>query len=418
MDRSYDVAIVGGGVIGLCTAYYVRKSGASVAVIDKDTFSDGASFVNAGLLVPSHLVPFAAPGVIAQGLKWLADPESPFYIKPRLDMELTRWLWGFQSSCTQENVDRGIPLLRDLALESIRLHDELASLPGFEKIGLVHDGLLMLHNSEKSEKANLYLADLADAAGLDIERFNEAETLAMDPAIRTPMNGSVYFAQDASLDPELFMSAMIGHLRSSGVDLIEREEIVGFDTAQDSIGALKTVTGSIGVGQVVLSTGAWTGIVSRRLGLRIPVQPATGYSITVENPESKLRIPLIITDQKLTITPMLGRIRFGGTLTLVGFDTDIDENRIRPLKRQAKLYCPDLGSNGRSVPSTRSGFRPCTTDGLPIIGRPKNWTNVIVAAGHGMLGMTQAPVTGKIVSDLLSGRNPYIDIRPLSPNRF
>ena len=229
MDEKYDVVVIGGGVIGLCSAYYLRQSGASVAVLDKDDFSDGASWVNAGLLVPSHLEPIAAPGVIAQGLKWLADPESPFYIKPRLDMELTRWLWGFQAACTKKNVERAIPVLRDLALASLELHDDLSNLPGFENTGLTHGGLLMLHNSPNSEKANLARADVAETAGLSIQRLSRTETLSRDPAIRTPMNGSVFFRDDCTFDPEQFMRALIRQLETDGVHLHSETEVTDFE---------------------------------------------------------------------------------------------------------------------------------------------------------------------------------------------
>lgn len=418
MDDRYDVTIVGGGVIGLCCAYYLRQTGASVCVLEKGPFLDGASLGNAGLLVPSHIESYAAPGIITQGLKWLADSESPFYVKPRIDMELTRWLWGFRAACTTENVERGIPVLRDLALASLELHDALARLPGFENTGLEHKGLFVLHNSKKSERSNLALADLAEKAGLRIERLSKEETLARDPGIRTPMNGSVYFEEDASFDSEKFMAALLEHVSSEGVDLIAETEVQSFQNSNGSVTSLQTSSGDIKTDHLVLAAGAWSALLSRKLGFRLPIQPATGYSITVENPGSELRIPVIITDQKVTITPMPGRLRIGGTLTLVGFETKIEPRRVRPLQRQVKLYCPDIESGEKDMPDTWSGFRPCTNDGLPIIGRAKKWKNVIVASGHGMLGMTQGPITGKLVAELCENSSPGLDISALSPNRF
>jgi len=418
MNDRYDVTIVGGGVIGLSCAYYLRQTGASVCVLEKGPFLHGASMGNAGLLVPSHIESYAAPGIIAQGLKWLADPESPFYIKPRIDMELTRWLWGFQAACTKENVARGIPVLRDLALAGLELHDALARLPGFENTGLEHNGLFVLHNSHKSEKANLALADAAEKAGLRIERLSEEETLERDPGIRTPMNGSVYFQEDACFDSEKFMTALLEHVKIKGVDLIEETEVLGFRNSNGVVTSLQTSAGEIKTDHVVLAAGAWSSLLSQKLGFRLPIQPATGYSITVENPGSELKIPVIITDQKVTITPIPGRLRFGGTLTLVGFDSEIDSQRVRPLQRQVELYCPDIESGEKDMPETWSGFRPCTNDGLPIIGRAEKWKNVIVASGHGMLGMTQGPITGKLVAELSENRSPRLDISALSPNRF
>lgn len=417
-EYQYDVAVLGGGVIGLCAAYYIRKTGQTVAVVDRGSFSDGASHVNVGLIVPSHFEPLAAPGVIAQGLKWLANPESPFYIKPRVDLELTRWLLGFQSNCTQENVDRCAPLLRDLALESLRLHVELAALPGFEQIGFAHNGLLVLHTSDKSRMANLNLADAAETVGLEVERLDHASTLDLEPEIRTPMSGSILFRQDASFDPERFMAALVGELRREGVDLLEHTDVSGMTRSKSSVSALETDGAPIHARQFVLAGGAWTAGLGKMLDVRIPIQPAKGYSITVDNPENALKIPVMISERKIIITPMPGRIRFGGTMTFEGFDTSVDEIRTRPLKRTVELYCPELEATGRPVPSARSGFRPCTTDGMPVVGRPRNWDNVVVAAGHGTLGMTNGPITGKLVADLLSETPSSIDITPLSPNRF
>ncbi|GMQ82035.1 MAG: FAD-dependent oxidoreductase [Rhodothermia bacterium] len=418
MDKKYDVVVVGGGVIGLCSAYYLRLSGASVVVLDKSDFSDGASWVNAGLLVPSHLEPIAAPGVIAQGLKWLADPESPFYIKPRIDMELTRWLWGFQAACTKKNVERAIPVLRDLAFASLELHDELAKLPGFENTGFKHGGLLMLHNSLKSEKANLALADLAETTGLMVERLSESETHELDSGIKTPMKGSVLFREDCTLDPEQFMRALIRQLKADGVHFFSQTEVTDFDSDSDRISTVKTKNKPVAADHVVLCAGSWSGLLGNKLGIRLPIQPATGYSITIENPSSQLRIPVVVTDEKVAVIPMAGRLRIGGTLTLVGFDEKIDTRRTIPLQRQARLYCPEFSTDDTPLPATRSGFRPCTIDGLPAIGKADEWKNVIVASGHGMLGMTQGPITGQIVADLVAGTQPSVDISSLNPNRF
>ena len=418
METKYDVVIIGGGAVGLCAAHFLRKESARVAVVDQTSFADGASWVNAGLLVPSHIEPIAAPGVITQGLKWLADPESPFYIKPRVDMDLTRWLWGFQAACTDKNVENAIPILRDLALASLELHGEMAGSPGFEKVELARDGLLMLHNSEKSERSNLALADMADDAGLSVKRLTKDETLDMEPAVRTRMNGAVLFRDDAAFDPEEFMKALVGAQKRDGVDFIPETAVKDFETSNGRVVAVRTDSGSISGDHFVIAAGAWAGLLCKKLDCRIPIEPATGYSITIENPESNLKIPVIVTDQKLTVTPMPGRLRFGGTLTLVGFDEKIDARRIRPLERQARLYCPELDASGRPLPAPRSGFRPCTTDGLPVIGKPSAWPNVIIASGHGMLGMTEGPITGQLVADLFVQRKSNIDISALSPDRF
>ncbi len=418
MEKQFDVVIVGGGVIGLCSAYYLSQSGASVAVMDCGTFEDGASWVNAGLLVPSHVESIAAPGVVTQGIKWLSNPESPFYIKPRFDLDLTKWLWGFQASCTEENVERSIPLLRDLALESLVLHAELNRLSGFEGIGLSNTGLLMLHNSSDSKKANLELADVARDTGLNVVSLSREETLAREPAIATSITGSVFFSQDQLFDPERFMASLIAEVASAGVVLMARTTVESFVTRGSHVSAVITDAGPVSCNELVLAAGSWTGLLADKLGLKVPMQPGMGYSITAENPSSDLKIPLVLTDERISVTPMPGRLRVGGTMTLVGFDSTVDPVRIRPLERVLRSLCPETADDQNGMPAARSGFRPCTVDGLPAIGRSAKCPNVIVAAGHCMLGMTQGPITGKLVSEISAGRTPSIDLTLLSPDRF
>jgi D-amino-acid dehydrogenase len=379
---------------------------------------DGASYVNAGYLVPSHIEPMAAPGVIAQGLKWLANPESPFYIKPRFDLDLTAWLLGFQAACTRDNLRRSIPLLRDLALEGLSLYDEVCAHEAFASAAPEKNGLLMLHSSEYSERHNLEFADMADEAGLIVKRLNRDETLTLEPGIRTPVTGSVFCEQDESIDPGFFVSTLRSYLKSQGVTFSPNTEVTGFERAGKEITGIETNGGTIIADHVVLAAGAWSGKLAKKTGLKVPLQPATGYSISVDDPENRLSTPLISTEEKITIGPMRGKIRFAGTLTLVGFDSKIDPVRLRPLQRQVRLYFDEIENGSREMPEARSGFRPCSTDGRPIIGVPEGYSNFYLATGHGMLGMTQGLITGKTIADLVAGKQSRFDLPELSPNRF
>jgi D-amino-acid dehydrogenase len=418
MERESDVVIIGGGIVGLCCAYYLRQTGASVTVLDKGPMEGGASYVNAGYLVPSHIEPMAAPGVIAQGLKWLANPESPFYIKPRIDLDLTRWLWGFQAACTDDHVARSIPILRDLALASLELFDEMALRPGFEGAGPEHTGLLMIHNSEYSKRHNLEFADVAVEAGLDVRQLTREETLTLEPGIRTPLTGSVYCREDSAIDPGYFMARLKDEIISMGVQIRRDTEVTGFRRNGDVITAVRTRSGDIAADHVVLAAGSWSGRLADEAGLKIAIQPATGYSITVDDPAGSMKIPAILTEEKITVGPMRGKIRIAGTLTLVGHDTKIDKVRLRPLERQVGLYFEDIGRGERPMPEARSGFRPCSVDGLPVIGRPKGHKNFFVATGHGMLGFTQGPITGTTIAELVSSGTSMFAGDEISPDRF
>jgi len=232
------------------------------------------------------------------------------------------------------------------------------------------------------------------------------------------MNGSVFFRDDCTFDPEQFMRALIRQLETDGVHLHSETEVTDFEANSNRVSIVKTSKGNVAANHVVLSAGSWSGVLGKKLKMHLPIQPATGYSITIENPSSRLHIPLVVTDEHVTITPLAGRLRFGGTLTLVGFEKKIDERRTLPLQRQAVLYSPESNTDDTPLPAIQSGFRPCTMDGLPAIGLANNWRNVIVATGHSMLGMTQGPVTGQIVADLVAGSQPRVNISSLNPNRF
>ena len=411
MNDSYDVVIAGGGVVGLCSAYYLQKTGVSVLIVDRGRYSEAASTGNAGMIVPSHIVPLSAPGVIAKGLKWLMNPESPLYIKPSANPKFMKWLWLFQKHCTAEHVARSIPILRDLSLMSRELFSDVCALEGFEDVGLAHDGLLMLHRSDYAKKDNLELADLAEEAGLEISRLNAQETMDLEPALKSELTGSVFFKQDASIHPERFMRALESHLRAAGVHFLDAE-VKSFERSGGNVQAVGTTKGRFASKHVVLAAGSWSPFLASKLGSNMSVQPAKGYSITVPISEPSLKIPCILTDDKVTITPMPGCLRFGGTLALQGYDDSVDERRASPIRRLAETYCEGVDK----VP-TWAGFRPASPDGLPFIGALSGAPNVFAATGHGMMGVTLGPVTGKLISELIEGRLTSLDVTPFASDR-
>jgi len=411
MNESFDAVIVGGGVVGMSTAFYLQKAGLSVAIVDRGRYSEAASTGNAGMIVPSHIVPLSAPGVIAKGLKWLMNPESPLYIKPSANPKFVKWLWLFQKHCTADHVNYSIPILRDLSLLSRDLFTDICSLPGFEDVGLAHDGLLMLHRTPYAEKDNLELADLAEGAGLEIQRLDRDETLALEPALRSEVTGSVYFKQDSSVHPELFMKAMEAHLRAHGV-VFKNAEVKSFSVSESRVRSVNTDSEKVQTNHVILAAGSWTPALAAKLGATIAVQPAKGYSITVPVDKPSLRVPCILTDDKVTITPMPGCIRFGGTLALSGFDSSVNERRAAPIRRQAEAYCSGVDSV-----KTWAGFRPASPDGLPFIGALPKVGNAFVATGHGMMGVTLGPVTGKLIAQAVTGKPSEVNLNPFKSDR-
>lgn len=419
MSDRYDVIIAGGGIVGLSCAKTLADQGARVAVIDRARYTESASTGNAGMIVPSHIVPLAAPGVIAKGMKWLMNPESPLYIKPSADPSFMKWLWAFQRHCTQAHVDHGVPVLRDSILASLALLDEWCKEPGFESAGLAHTGLLMLHHSEKARAENLELADIAEKAGLEIERLDRDGTLEKEPALKTAISGSVYFRQDARVDPEGLLRAMDAHIRERGVTVIDGA-VRKMQKKGRTVVSVQTEDALFESDQLVIATGSWAPKLTRGLGTKLLLQPAKGYSVTIPSAaeggvDTKMHMPCLVTDQKISITPMPGGIRFSGTLGLQGYDLSVDERRAGPIRRHAELYCGE--EHVRPV-QTWAGLRPASPDGLPYVGPLPDMDNVWVASGHGMLGVTMAPITARLLGDMMGGTDPALDPGPFRVDRF
>lgn len=417
MDARAEVLVIGAGAVGICAAHYLSSRGRQVGVLDKGEVCSGCSHGNAGLVVPSHSVPLAAPGVLAKGLKWMFNPESPFYIKPRLDLELCSWLWRFGRACTHQRMRRAVPLLRDLSLESARLFEELEALPGLD-FGFEQRGLLTLYQSAKGLEEGRQQAGVLAEAGIEVRLLDPAQVQELEPRACGPLAGGIFYPQDAHLTPGRFVRELARHIQEKGVEIHPSTEVLGFELQGRRIARVRTTRGDFAVDQVVLASGSWSPALARLLDLRLPIQPAKGYSITVERPPQGPAIPLVLAEAKVGVTPMGQSLRFAGTLELAGFDFSIDQRRVGAIRRAVPQYLPDLDPEKLEVQEVWCGLRPCTPDGLPFLGRPRAWENLVVAAGHAMIGVSLAPVTGKLVAQLVDGERPHIDLEALRVERF
>jgi D-amino-acid dehydrogenase len=414
-----DVLIIGGGVIGVCTAYYLAEAGRSVTLIEQGDIAAGSSYGNAGLIVPSHITPLAAPGALSSGLRWMLDPESPFYIKPRLDWDLMRWLWRFIWACQPGPYQRAIPVLRDLGRLSSALHAQLAALIGPET-GYGQRGLLMVYKTprglhEGHAEARLlnqhqYPVDVLDAAGLR----------ALEPTIRPDVVGGLFYRDDAHFTPVEFVRGLARLAQARGACLFQRTEVLGFETQGRRLATVRTTRGDFQAEQIVLAAGAWSPNVAHELKLNIPIQAAKGYSVTVKRPTQAPTIPLLLGESRVAVTPMVSSsgptLRFAGTLELAGLDFSVNQRRVKAIQRAVKDYLEPMDET-ETVEIWR-GLRPCTPDGLPMLGRAPAFENLTLAAGHAMLGMSLGPATGKLVKQLLCNETPEMDVRVLRPERF
>jgi len=412
------IAIVGGGVIGLCTAYYAAERGHRVTVFDRAAEGDrGCSYGNAGMITPSHFVPLAAPGAIRLALKWMWNPESPFYMKPRLDRRLMEWAWRFRQAATARHVNESAPLLLQLNLAGRACFEQLAAEWGND-FGLSTNGMIMICNSEEGLEHETATAEVGRALGLPVETLDAKQLSAMEPGLSMRAVGGVYFPMDAYLTPDRFMSALIERLRQRGVDLAWNTAVTGWNRGEGRIEGVMTSRGAVDADEFVICGGAWTADIARQLKLRLPMQAGKGYSITLPMPRKQPAHAMILSEARVAVTPMGSALRFGGTMEITGSDLSINPARVRGIVKAVTTYLPDFSADDLQQVQPWAGLRPCSPDGLPYIGRFQSFDNLSVAAGHAMMGLSLGPITGKLMSELLSGAAPSIPIERLSPDRY
>jgi len=412
-----SVVIVGGGVIGLSAAYYALKSGHRVTVLERGgPDHQGCSLGNAGMIVPSHFVPLAAPGMVSLGLRMLLNRESPFAIRPRLDPGLFRWGARFVRSANAAHVARSAPLLRDLHLASRRAYEELQQeIGGF---GLVQRGLLMLCKTEKAFKEESHLAGEARSLGLSADVLTPEDAARVDPDARMDIAGAVHYAQDCHLSPGRLMAALAAGVEHLGGDIRWKTEATGWRRTGDRIMAVRTGNDAIVADDFVIAGGSWSPEIVRDLAITLPIQAGKGYSITLPRPRQLPRLCSILVEARVAVTPMGDSLRFGGTMEIGGLDLAINQRRVNGILKSIPRYFPEFRIADFAELPVWSGLRPCSPDGLPYIGRFGAYRNLVCATGHAMMGVSLAPVTGSLAASILSEEPPSLDISLLSPDRY
>lgn len=415
MSYEPDVLVIGGGAIGVCSAYYLSKNGASVSIVEMNEVASGCTKANAGLIVPSYIIPLANPGAIRQGLRWMLKPDSPFYIRPRLNWGLLCWLFRFWRASSKEKMEKGIRALGDLNGACSGMFEELARNESLE-CEYTSAGWLFVYRTEKAFKKSCKEAQFLKSYGIEAKILSPEETLEIEPALLHRVTGGVYYNETAHLDPAIFVGSLADRLRSTGVEIHEQTHVIAFETQRGVIKSVRTNKRAFQPKETVIAGGCWSPRIAGLLNARLLIQPAKGYSITLDKPASCPKIPLYLGESKVAATPFKKTLRLSGTLEMTGMDFRINKRRIEALKSAAKEYLGPV--EGLDTGELWAGLRPCTPDGLPIISRFPEYENCIIATGHGMLGITLAPITGRLVSQLFYKKPPEIDISPFSVNRF
>lgn len=412
---SKNVIIIGGGIIGLCSAYYLQKAGHQVTVIDKSNMDSGASYVNAGYITPSHFISLASPGMISKGLKWMFSPQSPLYIKPRLDSDFLKWAWAFKKSATHSKVEKSIQPLLNINLLSRALYEDLYQSDDFN-FHYKKKGLLMCYKTDKVGEEEWEVGKRGIREGLQVEHLSQIEVSQLETKANLNIKGAVYYHSDAHMTPNNFVHEMIVFLKSRGVSILKNEEVIDVEINCESISKVITNTQNLKCDEVVLAAGSWSPKISKKLGLKLLIQAGKGYSINVKN-DTKITIPAILCEAKVAVTPMDGFTRFAGTMELTGVNHNVNPDRVNAIAEASASYYNQLHITSEEKAQVKCGLRPCTPDGLPYIGKTSKYKNLTIATGHAMMGWSLGPATGQFVSDLISEKKTDLDIQSFNPDR-
>jgi len=400
--NSEKVYIIGGGVVGLCSAYYAMQRGFEVVVLDIEAeHTLSASFGNAGMVVPSHFIPLAAPGMIKKGLKWMFNPESPFAIRPRLDLAMARWGYLFWKYANEKHVEQSMEMLAEMNLVSSKLFQSLSETGEF---GLKKRGLMMLCQTQEGLDSEAKVAEMAKKVGVKAEVCDAKRVAELDPGVDMNVKGGIWWADDCHMDPTLFMLSMRGRVTSGGGKIRYKTGVKNFIFQGNKVVGLELTNGErVRGSRIVVASGAWSHTLAKKLGLNLPLEPGKGYSMDLEKPAQLPELCSLFAEAKVAVTPMGNKLRVAGTMEIGAKDLSVNPRRIDGIKNSISNYFPKFSKEDFEGIEPWAGFRPCSPDGIPYIGLVPRHSNVILAGGHGMMGLSLGPITGQMVADLLVG---------------
>ena len=411
-----EVVIVGGGIIGLCSAYYLRKNGAKVTILEKGEFADACSKGNQGWVCPALHSPVPEPGLVGTSIKTFFKKDNPLYIKPSAAPRLSGWLMQFMKYCNEKAFKAAEQALNSLSRSTFELYDALeADGLNFE---MYRDGMLFvfLNESALQQNAQKFHAHSKEYGHEAPIILSGAEVRELEPGISDAVVGGILLENQRHIRPESFAEALTEKLESIGVDLKPNTEVTEIERQGNEVIAVKSRTERFEVGSLLLATGAWSGYLAKKLGYPIPLEAGKGYSITLSNPNINFNHPLYLGDSKAGMSPFDHSLRIGGTMELSGINSNLDKNRILGVRNAVSKYVKiELKAE---IEEEWTGMRPMTPDGLPVLGQIPNLKNTYIATGHGMVGVAMSPVTGKVMADLICSGETDIDLHPFDPNRF
>ncbi len=415
-SKKFDVAIVGAGIIGLCSAHYLQKKGYSVRVVEASKKLEGCSHGNAGHICESHIIPLANSGVFKKSILWLLNSSSPFYIRPRMNRDLISWGRKFIGSSFEKSHKKKIEFLARFGKESLQSYLELFHEIGFSSVN--RKGIITLCNSEEGLEEEKEMASLNREFGIIPTHLKGSDLKSIEPKINLNAKGGVLYKNDLSVDPTRLIDELCDHLLGQGVEIEFNTRVEELVIENGKATALKTNRGSFDADRFLVCTGAWAPELWNKLGSRILMQPAKGYSLEIPNRGQVRSSSLIFSEKKVVLTPMGDRIRIAGTLELGGFDDKIRRNRVKGILSGMREFAPDLYNEKLEEEDVWYGYRPTSPDGLPYIGQHDKIPNLFINAGHAMLGLALGAASGEMIAGIINGDDPELSSPVVDPLRF
>jgi D-amino-acid dehydrogenase len=411
-----DVLVIGGGAVGLFCAYHLRRGGRSVVVVERGSIGDplSCSSGNTGFVGTQGSAPLADPDVLAQGLRLLSR-ESPLQVKPRWDGELLRWLWHFRRACNDQAAQAGFRVLLDMKKRSLEILRELCA-SGPLASTFTARGMVLAFKTPRGFEQACRSVPQSVAGGVPLRILGHRELRALEPDAEFDVYGALYNEEGAYLHLPDFVREFARTLDGMGVEVRARTEVVGFEAADSNVTQVRTTRGDLWPGETVLAAGIWSAECARKLDIGLELQPAKGYTVTVEAPGNAPRLPVVLSEGRVAIAPLGDRLRFGGTLELGAMNSTVSHRRVDGILRTVRAYLPRLEHT--EVLEAWSGLRPCTPDSLPFVGRAERYRNLSIACGHGHVGMGLAPVSGRLIAQIVAGDQPDLELAPLRVGRY
>jgi D-amino-acid dehydrogenase len=407
--------IIGAGVVGVCTAYYLAKRGHKVTIIERGKIEEGASKGNAGIIALGH-PPLPRPGLVWKTIKWMLDGGSPLYVPPRIDFGLFSWMWHFRKACTSDHFCSCMKLLAEWGWATGRLWDQIIDDEKFD-CEYHRTGWLDVFRTNQGMQHGKLEADLLREHGFDVQMIGGDELRQREPAFRKEIVGAAHYTDSRFANPRKFVTQLAQRVEEMGVEIHTDTEVADFARQNGSVSGVKISDGQqLNSDNVVLAAGVWTMELAAKLGVRVPMQAGKGYHVNITAPQASPSVACVLNETYVAVTPMAGGLRLAGTVELSGVNHRLMQRRVDMLSEGARTYLE--GIDKTKIITSWCGLRPCTADGLPAIGWAPKVKGLFIATGHAKYGFAYGPITGKLASECILGDEPCLDISPMRVDRF